>query len=131
MNKRKKLLIAALAILLVLAIGFATVWFLFLRAPKVESLYDRVVELVEASYEINTIFYGAGLPVHRVDSAYANFTHLYFGFDYAGSYEIVTENAEYIWTRANELLGWHAQYDIRDMVRDSWNFAKITLANEK
>ncbi len=34
-------------------------------------------------------------------------------------------------TRANEILGWHAQYDIRDMVRDSWNFAKITLANEE
>ncbi len=96
MSKQKKLLIAAIAILLVLAIGFGVVWFLFLRAPRLDSIYDRVVELVEGSYRVNTVFYGAGLPVYRTDSAYADFTHLYFDFDYMGSYEIVSEGSEFI-----------------------------------
>lgn len=96
MSKKKKLLIAAIALVLVLAIGFGAVWFLFLRAPRLESIYDRVVELVEVSYKVNTVFYGAGLPVYRTDSPYADFTHLYFGFDYAGNYEIVREHSQFI-----------------------------------
>lgn len=33
--------------------------------------------------------------------------------------------------KAHELLGWHAQYDIRDMVRDSWHFAQVFLKNNQ
>ncbi len=33
-------------------------------------------------------------------------------------------------SRARDVLSWQAQYDIRDMVRDSWNFAKTTLQSE-
>jgi len=33
--------------------------------------------------------------------------------------------------KANELLGWHAQYDIHDMVRDSWHFAQVFLKNSR
>ena len=96
MKKRKKLLKVIVALILVLAIAFGIVWFFFLRAPKKEVIYDRVVELIEGSYAVNTVFYGAGLPVYRKDSAYADFTHLYYGFDYAGTYEIVKEGTQYI-----------------------------------
>lgn len=65
------------------------------RAPAVEDIYDRVVELVEASYEINTVFYGAGLPVYKSDSEYAKFTHMYYDFTHEGSYEYVTEYAKF------------------------------------
>lgn len=34
------------------------------RAPELETVYDRVVELVEGSRRLNAIFYGAGLPVY-------------------------------------------------------------------
>ena len=65
------------------------------KAPDVEEIYDRAVELIEASYEINTVIYGAGLPVYRADSEYAKFTYLYFGSPYAGKYEIVTEYSKF------------------------------------
>ena len=65
------------------------------KAPDVEEIYDRAVELIEASYELNTVIYGAGLPVYKADSDYAKFTYLYFGSPYAGKYEIVTEYAKF------------------------------------
>lgn len=61
------------------------------RAPDLEEVYDRVVELIEASYELNTLFYGAGLPVYESDSTYAEFTMMYFDFAYADNYEIVSD----------------------------------------
>lgn len=66
------------------------------RPPKLEDIYDRVVGLIEASYELNTVFYGAGLPVHDADSVYAEHTHLYYGFAMAGEYEIVTNQAKFL-----------------------------------
>ena len=63
-------------------------------APKVEEIYDRVVFLVEASYEVNTMLYGNGLPVYRTDSEYAALKHIYYDFDNLGTYEYVTEQAK-------------------------------------
>ena len=65
------------------------------RAPKVDDIYDRVVELVEGANELNTVFYGAGMPVYKTDSTYANLTHMYHGFDDAGDYEMVTPYAKF------------------------------------
>lgn len=39
------------------------------RAPELEEIYDRAVELVENSRRLNVIFYGAGLPVYNKESA--------------------------------------------------------------
>ena len=66
------------------------------KPPKVEEIYDRVVELIEASYELNTVFYGAGLPVYDVDGVYADYTHMYYGFEYAGQYEIVSDFTKFM-----------------------------------
>ena len=63
------------------------------NAPRVEEIYDRVVELVESSYEINTVFYGPGLPSIKADSEYAELNHIYFGYEQAGRYEFVTDGA--------------------------------------
>ena len=66
------------------------------RAPALEDVYDRVVELVEASYDLNTVFYGAGLPVYKTDSEYADFTHMYYDFSHKGTYEYVTPRAKFL-----------------------------------
>ena len=65
------------------------------RAPKVDDIYDRVVELIEGANELNTVFYGAGLPVYETNSTYAQLSHMYHGFDYTGEYEMVTPYAKF------------------------------------
>lgn len=85
--------IIAISLAVCLLVGACVVFFTcsMRRGPKVEDIYDRVVELVEDSYELNTVFYGVGLPVYQTDSAYAQFSYLYYGFPYAGEYELVKE----------------------------------------
>ena len=97
MSKKGKILIVALIVCVLLAIAI-TVWFLFFRAPKLQNVYDRVVELVEASNELNTVFYGAGLPVYERDGDYANFTHMYYGFEYGSSFESVKAQSKFLTT---------------------------------
>ncbi len=65
------------------------------RKPRTEDIYDRVVELVENAVELNTVFYGAGLPVYHDDSTYAKLTNMYYDFEHAGSYEMVTPYAKF------------------------------------
>lgn len=80
------------------------------RAPELEEIYDRVVELVEESYRLNTVFYGAGLPVYDKNAPvyadfYANNTSVYVdeysvvdprcGFF---SVESLKEAAEAVWS---------------------------------
>ena len=92
MKKRILTLFLSLCILLGTAAGLSSCS----RPPKVEEIYDRVVELIEASYELNTVFYGAGLPVYKSDSTYAEFTHMYYDFAYQGEYEIVSEYSKFL-----------------------------------
>lgn len=63
--------------------------------PALEDVYDRVVSLVEASYEINAIFYGVGMPVYQSDSEYVQNKHLYYDYNQTEYYEYVTEYAKY------------------------------------
>ena len=66
------------------------------RAPKTEEIYDRVVELIEDSYTVNTVFYGAGLPVYHKGSFYADFMDLYQGDSYTKGYEKVSAYSMFI-----------------------------------
>ncbi len=66
------------------------------RAPKEEDIYDRVVELIEASYPLNTVFYGAGLPTYAADSEYARITQMYYGFSQTEYYEMITPFSRYL-----------------------------------
>lgn len=68
------------------------------KAPELDEVYDRIVELIEASKEVNTVLYGAGLPVYEIDSKYAKHHQIYGDEDdsTAGiSYEYVTEFAKF------------------------------------
>ncbi|MBQ8432098.1 MAG: hypothetical protein IJX28_04355 [Clostridia bacterium] len=95
MNKSVKILIAVLALCVLLA-SACTVWLLYFRAPKLSTIYDRVVELVEASHEVNTVFFGAGLPAYAADSVYAEYSQMYYDFEQKGLYEHVTESSKFI-----------------------------------
>jgi hypothetical protein len=89
----KKVIVGFLALLLLAALPISLAS--CARAPRVEEIYDRVVELIDASYEVNTVFYGDGLPVWKTDSEFAEFTHLYFDFPYKGDYEQVKHQASF------------------------------------
>lgn len=93
--KSTKILLILITAAILITVGIL-LWYFFFNPPKLEDVYDRVVYLVEESKEINTVFYGPGLPVHDTEGDYANFTHLYFGFEYKGSYEIVTDQSKFI-----------------------------------
>ncbi|MBR3893516.1 MAG: hypothetical protein IKJ35_00050 [Clostridia bacterium] len=93
MKKRILAIVLSLCLLIGVAVwGFTRCS----RPPQVEEIYDRVVALIEASNELNTVFYGAGLPVHDADSVYAEYTHMYYGFSLAGEYEIVAPQAKFL-----------------------------------
>ena len=97
MKKQNKTIKRAVALLLLLCtlIGSLTCFSACtLGAPKVDKIYDRVVELIEAAQELNTVFYGAGLPVYAQDSEYAELNHLYFNFEHTG-YQIVSDFAKF------------------------------------
>lgn len=87
---KKKILILILTVCLLFGTAATFLWCASRWAPKVEDIYDRVVELIEASNELNTVIYGAGLPVYPTDSLYAEFSYLYFDFAYEGDYEMVS-----------------------------------------
>ena len=89
----KKIVVTVLTVLMLISLvptvsGCASV-------PAVEEIYDRVVFLVEESYELNALFYGCGLPVWEEDSEYVEFMHLYYGLNSAQSYEMITQNAKF------------------------------------
>lgn len=65
-------------------------------APKVEEIYDRVAELTEASYELNTVFFGNGLPVlDRENPAYEGIYNDFGLTQYTDTYDIVSPDAKY------------------------------------
>lgn len=66
------------------------------RAPKIEEVREELISLIEASYEINTIFFGAGLPVYdRNDVIYSDLYNVYASTQYVNSYDVVSLHAKY------------------------------------
>ena len=93
MKKAKRFLTTLLAICMLLGTG--CVFTSCSKAPSVEDIYDRVVELMEASHELNTVFYGAGLPIYERDSEYAEINHVYYGNN-NDRYEMVTPSSKFL-----------------------------------
>ncbi len=65
------------------------------KAPELDEIYDRAVELVTDARELNNIFYGSGLPTYDKNSVlyqdiYDNDTSAY-----KSEYSIVVERCEY------------------------------------
>ena len=60
------------------------------QPPHLEDIYDEAVELIEASFAVNDIVFGYGLPVWSYGSEYAEMLYMY---DKSPTFENVTEYA--------------------------------------
>ena len=99
----KKIIVALLA-LVILTVSLVSC---SSKPPALNEVKDELVALVEASYEINDIFFGEGLATYERGGEFDKEHHLYNENDteYA-YYEYVTEDSEYIFT---EQIKWAAQ----------------------
>ena len=95
LKKHYKKVIAGVLAIIILAVT-CVLLFQCNSAPKMESIYDRMVYLLESSQEVNALIYGCGLPVWEDDSEYVEFMNVYYGLEPAQYYEIVMPNAKYL-----------------------------------
>lgn len=84
--------VLVLALVLLLPVCFASC---ASGAPDLEEVRDRFAAAIEASYEINDIFFGEGLPTHDRDGDFAKENNVYYGFYGYDAYEFVTEDSPY------------------------------------
>ena len=61
--------------------------------PALEDVRDRFEQLIEASYEVNDIIFGEGLPTYDREGEQAEM--IYYGFYGYDAYEIVTADCPY------------------------------------
>jgi hypothetical protein len=66
------------------------------QPPELESVKPRIIELIEASYEINEIIFGNGLPVYKRGSEIAEEKHMYDNDDEFEKYDFVSEKSPYL-----------------------------------
>lgn len=99
----KKIIVALLA-LVILTVSLVSCSG---KPPALNEVKDELVALVEASYEINDIFFGEGLATYERGGKFDKEHHLYDENDteYA-YYEYVTEDSEYVFA---EQIKWAAQ----------------------
>lgn len=64
------------------------------KKPKIHEVYDRFAYLIKESEELNTLFFGAGLPVYEKDSVLAEIRGIYFGYT-KSTYDVVMDNSKY------------------------------------
>ncbi len=95
-NKKQKIWISISAG--VLAIALAITLVIVLRLPKLEDdMKERFISLIEESKELNTVYFGAGLPVYHREDELSNRLGIYYNEDLV-SYNKVSEfsSFEYI-----------------------------------
>ena len=63
-------------------------------APNIDEVYDRLVQVIEASHEVNVLLFGAGLPVYPRGDAEDLLVHRYYGVTDNGQ-QFVTPYAKY------------------------------------
>ena len=89
---RYKIFALLVALLLVLPVTLASCGS---TAPDLAEVRDDFTALIEASYEINEIFFGAGLSTHARDGEFATENFIYYGFEGYDTYEFVVESSQY------------------------------------
>lgn len=62
--------------------------------PEMEEVYDRLVEVIEESHEVNVLLFGAGLPTYARGDAEDDLTHRYYNFS-DSTREYVTPYAKF------------------------------------
>ena len=89
----KKLLIVSL--LAVLVLTSTTACSRRGPAPELDTVYDRLVEVIEASHEVNVLLFGVGLPTYPRGDAEDELLHRYYNVPESGR-EFVTPYAKYL-----------------------------------
>lgn len=64
------------------------------KKPKIDEVYDRFAYLIKESEELNTLFFGAGVPVYKKDSVISDMRGIYFGYT-KSTYDVVMDNSKY------------------------------------
>ncbi len=67
------------------------------KPPALDDVYDRLVEVIEASHRVNGILFGVGLPTYPREGAEEELLHRYYGM-YDTGLEYVTPYAMFIST---------------------------------
>lgn len=62
--------------------------------PEMEEVYDRLVEVIEESHEVNVLLFGAGLPTYARGDAEDDLIHRYYNFS-DSTREYVTPYAKF------------------------------------
>lgn len=65
------------------------------KAPELYEVKDRIIYLIEGSKEINTIFFGSGLPVYERDTLLSDKKGVYYNDTYT-TYERIMENSRFL-----------------------------------
>ncbi|MBQ8398135.1 MAG: hypothetical protein IJX53_08085 [Clostridia bacterium] len=84
-----KKLLAILTLVLILTVSTACS-----SPPDAAEIRPAAEALIEASYEINNIFFGEGLPAIERDSEFAIENHVYY-MDEEGNYDYIAEDCPY------------------------------------
>ena len=79
------------------------------KVPELSEVYDRYVTLIENAVEINTVFFGDGLPVYDRDGAEAKLLNMYYaaaddGNEYVKPYSMY-QGIEHIKREAEKVYG--------------------------
>lgn len=93
LNKKQKIWISVGSG--VLAVAIAITLIVALRLPKLDDgMKDRFISLIEESKELNTVFFGAGLPVYHREDELSDRLGIYYNEDLV-SYNKVSELASF------------------------------------
>lgn len=86
--------ISVLALILALILTLSVFTSCAGQAPEIDSVKERFVYLIEESKQLNTLFFGSGLPVYRRDEPLSDRKMVYFIDDIAG-YNRIMDNSPY------------------------------------
>ena len=86
--------ISVLALMLALILTLSVFTSCAGQAPEIDSVKERFVYLIEESKQLNTLFFGSGLPVYRRDEPLSDRKMVYFVDDIAG-YNRIMDNSPY------------------------------------
>ena len=76
------------------------------KEPSLDDYKDEMVTLIEASYEINEIFFGEGLPTYERGGELDAKHHIYDDSEQYMAYEYVIQNEKYLFV---EQIKWAAE----------------------
>lgn len=94
---KKKKYIACVGAILLCAMSLFTLSSCNNKPPDIEDVMDRFVYLIEQSKEINSIFFGCGMPVYKNGSDISDKKNVYGNVLQSSSpYEYFMENARYL-----------------------------------